>query len=102
MSERAKWKRPSRLIPVVLAGLVVIGAVGFRVGSKGGLERELAEIRAKGLPTNPTELDKWYAAVPADENAGVKFLAAHDVYVEPGKGSVARGEVEMRANGGGN
>jgi len=96
MSERTKWKRPRRLIPVAIAGLVVIGVVGFRVASKGGLQRELAEIRAKGLPTNPRELGQWYAAVPAEENAGVKFLAAHDVYVEPGEGSNP-GEVDWNS-----
>jgi hypothetical protein len=32
-------------------------------------------------------LDVWYAAVPAAENAGLKFLEVRDLFIEPVKGS---------------
>ena len=81
------WQRPSRLVPVTIGALVLLAFVGLKVSSQTGLQREMKAVRAKGLPTNSKELHEWYAAVPPEENAGLKFLAAHEVYVEPAKGS---------------
>ena len=93
--QRSWWRRPSRSAPAVILTLVVIGLVGFRMASRSGLNREMEEIRAKGLPTNPKELDEWYAAVPAMENAGLKLLEARDVFVEAERAGDP-GEVDWR------
>ena len=83
---RSGWRRPSRFIPLAVLGVVVFGAIGFFVASKTGLNRELANIRAKGLPTNPKELDAWYPKLPANENAALKLLEARDQFVAAGGG----------------
>lgn len=83
MNSRRWWKRPILLVPLTLAGLILLGAVGLKVAITTGLQRELQAIRAKGLPTNPEELDHFYAAVPMEENAALKFLEAHEHYVVP-------------------
>jgi hypothetical protein len=43
----------------------------------------MAAIRARGLPTNPEELNAWYVAVPTEENFALKILEACERYVEP-------------------
>jgi hypothetical protein len=70
------------MIPLGVVALLVIGIVGAKVASKSGLKRELAAARAKGLPTNPKELDAWYAAVPVAENAALKVVEAQGHLVE--------------------
>ena len=40
------------------------------------INRELAEIRAAGLPTNGEELNRWYAAVPDNQNAALVLTQA--------------------------
>ncbi|MGZ8900159.1 MAG: hypothetical protein ACXW3Z_08695 [Limisphaerales bacterium] len=82
MKTKSKWLKPTRLVPLVLITFAILGAVAYRFASKSGLSREMAAIRAKGLPTNPKELDAWYAAVPTGENAGLKFLEAYKLFVE--------------------
>ena len=67
--------------------LGIIGVVGFRMAAASGLERELAAMRARGLPTNPEEVDRWYAAVPKEENAALNILEAYDKHVEPKEGN---------------
>jgi hypothetical protein len=79
---RAWWRRPGWMIPLAVVALLVLGIVGARVASKAGLKRELGAARAKGFPTNPKELDAWYAAVPAAENAALKVLEAQSYLVE--------------------
>ena len=93
---RKGWRKPSRIIPLVILALVSFGAVGIKVTSRSGLQREFEMIRAKGLPTNPKELDAWYAAVPDAENAGLKVLEAGKVYVAPSKG-INPGDIDWRA-----
>ena len=58
-------------------------------------EKLQADIRARGQPTNPAELEGWYKPVPAAENASLKILQAGDLCVEPAQGSDP-GEVEWR------
>ena len=79
---RSWWRRPAWIIPLGVVALLVLGIVGARVASKSGLKRELAAARAKGLPTNPKELDAWYAAVPASENAALKVVEAQGHLVD--------------------
>lgn len=84
--QRKWWQRPWRIIPVALLFLAALGAVGYLAASKTGLKRELAAIRAKGLPTNPKELDAWYAKVPVEQNAAIKIIEAHSEFVAAGEG----------------
>src|SRR5688572_25056301 len=82
-TKRKWWRKPVVVVPLVMVVLGIIGVVGFRIAATSGLERELAEIRARGLPTNPEEAHRWYAAVPKAENAALKILEAYDKHVEP-------------------
>ena len=80
--KRSWCQRPSWLVPLGIAGLILFGLAGFKIASESGLKREMEAIRAKGLPTNPRELDAWYARVPIEENAALKFLEARVEFVE--------------------
>jgi len=80
---RKGWKRPGRLVPLALVLLVILGFTAFRIASRSGVKRQIEALRAKGFPTTEVELDKWYARVPAGENAAIAFLDAYAYYVEP-------------------
>jgi hypothetical protein len=67
------------LILVVIAAAVIYGLSG-----SSRLERQLADLRSRGLPTNGEELNAWYA-VPADVSDTTELWTAatkraHDVY----------------------
>jgi hypothetical protein len=94
--QRTWWGRPFRAGLAAVLALAAVGLAGVRFASKSGLNREMEEIRTKGLPGNPKELDAWYAAVPAAENAGLKLMEARDVFVEAAKASDP-GEVDWTA-----
>jgi hypothetical protein len=60
-------------------GLVLIPVVCFvvwRVRLANDVERQLAAIRAAGLPTNGKELNSYYLAVPDSENAALVMTQA--------------------------
>src|SRR5687768_2993851 len=78
------WKRPSRLVPLALVLLAIFAFTAYRFAARSGVKREIEAIRARGLPTTLLELDKWYRAVPASENAALAFLDAYALYVAPG------------------
>src|SRR5688572_28488526 len=82
-AKRKWWRKPVVVVPLGMVVLGVIGVVGFRMAAARGLEREMAAIRARGLPTSPEELNAWYVAVPKEENFALKVLAACERYVEP-------------------
>jgi hypothetical protein len=82
-AQRSWWRRPSRVIPIAFVSLMVLGLAGFKMASGLGLNRELEEIRAKGLPANPKELDAWYKPVPESENIAAEVLKASAVLVLP-------------------
>lgn len=67
--------------------LLVIGALALWQwfnASRGN--RVLDRLRAAGYPTNPAELDRWYAAVPPAENlSGPILRAAGSVRLPGGK-----------------
>jgi hypothetical protein len=44
-----------------------------------GINRQLAAIRADGLPTSGEELNRWYAAVPDDQNAALVLTQAFEL-----------------------
>ncbi len=81
------WRRPARLAFAVILLLAAVGFIGFKLAARTGLNREMQEIRAKGFPINPLELEAWYEAVPEAENAGLKFLEADAVRVDAPKDS---------------
>ncbi len=76
MRANSKWLQPRRLIPLAIAAFVLLGFVSFRFTAATGVKRELAEVRKRGLPTTPLELDNWYERVPPDENAALAILKA--------------------------
>jgi len=47
------------------------------------LQAELEAVRAEGLPSTFTELDKWYVTPPADENAATILQEAFTLYTKP-------------------
>src|SRR5687768_11665920 len=77
------WRSPVVVVPLGMVVLGVIGVVGFRMAAARGLKREMTAIRARGLPTNPEELNAWYVMVPAEENFALKVLEAGARLVEP-------------------
>ena len=74
---KPKQKRsihPGILIFVVAAALMMLAAVLFaiwRTSLDSGTKGRLKAIRAAGQPATARELDGWYAAVPAAENAAL-------------------------------
>ncbi len=63
----------------VLAAVVWVAVsrlVGWRKGVHQQVVQRLAAIRAGGLPVTSKELNEWYAAVPADQNAALVYAQA--------------------------
>ena len=75
----------SRWLPLLILAFLVASFIAFRLASNSGVKREIAAIRAQGLPMSPLELDTWYKRVPASDNAALAFEAAFQTYVSPGK-----------------
>ena len=67
------WKR-LLWIPVFLG--VGIGVLTWMARQPGDMDRQLARLKAQGIPTTSAELDVWYAAVPDAVNAGKLVLEA--------------------------
>jgi hypothetical protein len=61
---------------MVLLLLLGVPLGGWRVYLAWRINRELAAIRAAGLPTNGEELNRWYAPVPDRENAALVLTQA--------------------------
>jgi hypothetical protein len=68
----------SRLFKLLLALLLLIGVpLGlWRLYLAHVINRQLAAIRASGLPTNGQELNRWYTAVPDPQNAALVLTQA--------------------------
>jgi hypothetical protein len=64
------------LAALVLFALPVISFVVWRVNLARDVNAKLQAIRAAGLPTNGTEANAYYTAVPDDENAALKMADA--------------------------
>jgi len=64
-----------------LMGLALIGIIVFvvwRLQLAKDVSRQIAAIHAAGLPASGAEADKYYAAVPDEENAALKIADAFD------------------------
>src|SRR2546426_10125380 len=71
-------KRKFTGILIVLL-LIALPLGGWRMYLAHVINRELAEIRAAGLPTNGEELNRWYAPVPDNQNAALVLTQAFDL-----------------------
>jgi hypothetical protein len=65
-----------RIICFWLSVLLVIGFVIWRLNLAHEINKELAAIRAAGLPTNGHEANDYYPAVSDDQNAAIRMAAA--------------------------
>ena len=66
-------------IRVVIALLVLVLPLGaWRMYLAHVINEQLAEIRAGGLPVNGEELNRWYAAVPDNQNAALVLTRAFE------------------------
>src|SRR2546426_7469179 len=68
-------KRKFTGILIVLL-LIALPLGGWRMYLAHVINRELAEIRAAGLPSNGEELNRWYAPVPDNQNAALVLTQA--------------------------
>jgi hypothetical protein len=59
------------LVTLLLAGLILARLV-FSLGA----EREVARLKATGLPTSPREADQWYEFLNAKENGALAVIEA--------------------------
>ena len=78
-SRRLGWKSLLFVIPGLLAMSVGLWAYHNHSVSAAILER----FRAQGLPTDPVELNRWYASVPAHENMALALLDAAQAVRDP-------------------
>jgi len=84
MSEvKRKVIRTSILLLALLAPFLI-----WRLALRFDVHHQLAKVRAAGLPANLKELDKWYPAVPEEQNAALLVTKAMDLYVLTNRGIV--------------
>ena len=73
MSPLIHWLR---VIGFCLCVLLVIGFIIWRLNLAHEINKELAAIRASGLPTSGEEANDYYSAVPDDQNAALRMQEA--------------------------
>ena len=71
--------------------LVMWGAWRIHLASQ--VSARFAAVKAAGYPTNPAELDAWYAAVPEQENAALLVIQATNLLAKPPPGDSKNYEV---------
>ena len=76
-------RHPAVRVAVILLVLCLAVPVLWVLNLERGLEAEYAAIREKGLPVTLGELDAWYDAPPAAENAADVFAQAFEQQVLP-------------------
>src|ERR1700677_874104 len=64
------------VVALVLIPLCYIGFAIWRLNLAHKVNRELAAIRAAGLPTSGAELNAYYTAVPDNQNAALVMTQA--------------------------
>ncbi|HPG69261.1 MAG TPA: hypothetical protein PLO37_20640 [Candidatus Hydrogenedentes bacterium] len=76
--QHARGQRRRMSLGHAVGLLALVGAVAVFVWIRWPAEPVYkAVLRAEGLPTNPTELDAWYAEVPKAENIAYLYLNAY-------------------------
>lgn len=75
-------KRKVIRITIALVVLIALPLVVWRIHLASAINRELAEIRAMGLPTNGAELSRCYPAVPDNENSALVMTQAFALLIE--------------------
>lgn len=71
-SKSRSWLRPGWIATIAVVGLITLWTWHGRSANRGILER----LRAQGLPTSPSELHRWYAQVPPQENLALPLMEA--------------------------
>ena len=69
-------KRKLFRITIALLVLIVLPLIAWRMYLASVIDRELAKIQAAGLPINGAELNRWYPAVPDNQNAALVLTQA--------------------------
>lgn len=77
---RRPWRRLGWFLPLLLALPLAIKAWHDTSGS----HDILASLAAKGLPTTPDQLNRWYAQLPPGENMALPILDAAGAVRGPG------------------
>src|SRR5437773_9707031 len=77
----AKSRRKLRWF-CLIAGALVLALVLVRITQRHQAQARLETIRKAGFPASLDELNSWYAIVPWEENAALKFLEAADSKVD--------------------
>jgi hypothetical protein len=79
-------KRPPvrLLVLATLLAIVVAAMIAFRGSGQSGVQRELAAIRAAGLPTSAADLDRWYERPAPSNNAALLVAEAAADHVSVG------------------
>lgn len=79
---RTRPRRGFRRVLVIVGALALILAL-VRLTQRHKTQSYLESIRKEGLPATLDEANSWYAMVPFDENAALKFLEAADSKIDP-------------------
>jgi hypothetical protein len=81
-TRRAKWS-----IIGFCGALLIFSLFALRYFPQRGVGKQLASIRAEGLPASPQELDDWYKSVRDEENQALLIIDAGKARVEAPKGA---------------
>jgi hypothetical protein len=73
-----KLKRVGIIVSFLAAAIFVV----WRLELSHRVNRQLAALRARGLPTNGDELNQWHTAVPDSENAALVMVEAFELRQE--------------------
>ncbi|MCI0539941.1 MAG: hypothetical protein L0Z50_32450, partial [Verrucomicrobiales bacterium] len=77
----ARPRRSMRWLFLIL-GVLMLSFISVRLAQRHKTQSYLERIRNEGLPSTLDEANSWYAMVPFDENAALKFLEAADLKID--------------------
>ena len=88
----------------IIFGTLVVGYCSWRWRLHREIQGHLATFKAAGCPTTPAELDAYYTAVPAGENAATLLTNAFARLVvsdtnNPNLPLIGKGKLPNRTNG---
>src|SRR5262245_16405523 len=72
-----------RWVLIILVGALLLAFGCLRWTHRSRVEHDLDAIRKAGFPSTLDEVNSWYAIVPVEENAALKFLTAADAKLDP-------------------